>query len=154
MNIPDDFKEFIALLNDHKVRYLIVGGYAIGFHSRPKFTNHIDIWNDNSPGNAIKILEVLKDFGFEQLDISQDDLTNPDTVIQLGVAPIRIDLITGLAIDFDLAYKHKNIGLYFGIDANFISRDHLIQTKKHAGRKKDLNDIEWILKYSQTTRRD
>lgn len=154
MNIPDDFKEFIELLNDNNVRYLIVGGYAVGFHSRPKFTNDIDIWVDNSASNAIKIFEVLKDFGFEHLDISQDDLTNPDTVIQLGIAPIRIDLITGLAIDFDLAYKHKSIGQYFGIDANFISRDHLIQTKKHAGRKKDLNDIEWILKYSKTTRRD
>jgi hypothetical protein len=148
MNIPDDFKEFIELLNARQVKYLIIGGYAVGFYSRPKFTNDIDVWIDNSLANALKVLQVLKDFGFEELDITTKDLSDPDKVIQLGVAPLRIDIITGLAIDFNSAYKNKTIGNYLGVKTHFISRDHLIKTKKLAGRKKDLDDIDWILKYS------
>jgi len=150
MNFPQDFKEFIELLNAQKVKYLIIGGYAVGFHSRPKFTNDIDIWIENSLTNAKKVLRVLEDFGFSSLDIQIEDLTDPDKVIQLGYAPVRIDIITGLCgVDFTNAYDEKITGNYLGVKTYFISKKHLIKSKVKAGRKKDIYDIEWINKYSK-----
>lgn len=149
MNIPNDFKEFIELLNDHKVRYLIVGGYAVGFYSRPKFTNYLDIWIDNSDENALKMVNVLQLFGFAGLGLSTTDFTDSNQVIQLGVAPIRIDLLTGLGIPFNSAYRQKVKGRYFGVEAHFVSRKDLIELKKQAGRKKDLDDIDWMHTYSE-----
>ena len=150
MNIPEDFKEFIALLNAYEVRYLIVGGYAVGFHSRPKFTQDIDIWIDNSEKNALKIKDVLKEFGFGSLDITIKDLTSSDKVIQLGNAPLRIDLMTSISgISFRSAYKNRAKGKYFDIDANFISLSDLIVNKKSSKREKDLEDLRWIEKYIQ-----
>ena len=149
MNIPEDYKEFVALLNDRDVKYLVIGGYAVGFHSKPKFTNDMDIWIENSRVNALRVLRVLEEFGFGDLDISVDDLTDPDKVVQLGYAPVRIDIIMGLSgLDFSKAFADKVTGSYLGVETNFISRDHLLLSKKLAGRKKDLADIDWIEQYS------
>lgn len=148
MNLPEDFKEFIELLNAHKVNYLIVGGYAVGFHSRPKFTNDLDIWVDNSPENAGKVLNVLKVFGFEELDIRIEDLTSPDRVIQLGYAPLRIDIMMSVSgLNFNEAYQNRVKGKYLGVEAHFASIDDILQNKKSSGRTKDLEDINWIRKY-------
>ncbi len=148
MNLSQDFKEFIELLNGQEVKYLIIGGYAVGFHSRPKFTNDIDIWIENSLINAKKVLRVLEDFGFSSLDIQIEDLIDPDKVIQLGYAPVRIDIITGLSgLDFAKAYDEKIAGNYLGVNTYFISKKHLIKSKKKAGRKKDIDDIDWINRY-------
>jgi predicted nucleotidyltransferase len=149
MNVPEDFKEFIELLNEKKVNYLIIGGYAVGFYSRPKFTNDIDIWIENSEENAEKVMIVLNEFGFGQVDITINDLKDADKVIQLGHAPIRIDIITGLTgMFFSEAYAAKVKGNYLGTFANFISYEDLIKSKKLAGRKKDLDDVQWLKKYS------
>ena len=126
MKLPEDFKEFIALLNEYQVKYLIVGGYAVGFHSRPRFTNDIDIWIDNSKENAEKLLRVLDDFGFGGLDIGLTDLTSTDQVIQLGNAPLRIDIMTGVSgLKFYEAYENHVKGRYFGINTYFASIDHV-----------------------------
>lgn len=149
MALPEDFKEFIELLNARQVNYLIVGGYAVGFHSRPKFTQDIDFWIENSEENARKILSVLKDFGFGELDVTINDLTNPDMVIQLGYAPLRIDIITDLSgLNFSEAYARKVKGNYLGVDTYFISIEDLIRNKEIAGRDKDLLDVKWIKQYS------
>lgn len=149
MKLPEDFKEFIELLNAHQVKYLIVGGYAVGFHSRPKFTQDIDFWIDKREHNARKVLSVLKDFGFGDLNVKISDLTNPDMVIQLGYAPLRIDIITDLSgLNFSEAYARKVKGNYLGIDTYFISIEELIKNKEIAGRDKDLLDIKWIKQYS------
>jgi len=149
MTLPEDFKEFIELLNARQVNYLIVGGYAVGFHSRPKFTQDIDFWIENSEENARKILSVLKDFGFGELDVTINDLTNPDMVIQLGYAPLRIDIITDLSgLNFSEAYARKAKGNYLGVDTYFISIEDLIRNKEIAGRDKDLLDVKWIKQYS------
>lgn len=131
MNIPQDFKEFLELLNVHKVKYLIVGGYAVGFHSKPKFTNDIDIWIECTNTNASKILVVLKDFGFGDLDITINDLTNPDKFIQLGREPLQIDILMSISgVNFENAYKNKVKGNYLGVKINFISIDDLIKNKQ------------------------
>lgn len=150
MKLPEDFKEFIELLNVHQVKYLIVGGYAVGFHSRPKFTQDLDIWLEPSEQNAERVLKVLRDFGFGELEITVEDLTNPDRIIQLGYAPLRIDIITSLSgLDFSKAFQTKVEGQYLGVKAHFISIGDLIRNKEASGRKKDLDDIDWIKKYSK-----
>ncbi len=150
MKKSEDFKEFIKLLNDHECRYLIVGGYALSFHSQPKFTKDIDFWIDPQPDNAEKIIKVLSDFGFGQLDITIDDLTDPNKVIQLGMEPLRIDLLTSIdGLTFEMAYENRVIGNYFDIKANIISQEDLILNKKSSGRKKDLYDLSWIEQYGR-----
>ncbi|MBW2005584.1 MAG: nucleotidyltransferase [Deltaproteobacteria bacterium] len=149
MKLPEDFKEFIELLNKHNVRYLIIGGYAISFYSRPKFTNDMDIWVDPTTENAKKVLQVLQDFGFGSLDITIADLTNPDTVIQLGYEPLRIDILTSISgINFREAFQERQKGKYFGVDVYLISLPHLRKNKRASGREKDIEDLKWLDKYS------
>jgi predicted nucleotidyltransferase len=149
MKKSEDFKEFIKFLNDHECRYLIVGGYALSFHSQPKLTVDIDFWIDPKPDNAEKIIKVLTDFGFGKLNITVDDLTDLNNVIQLGKTPLRIDLLTSIdGLIFEKAYKNRVIGKYIDIKANFISLEDLILNKKSSGRKKDLYDLNWIEQYS------
>jgi len=150
MKKSEDFKEFIKLLNEHECRYLIVGGYALSFHSKPKFTKDIDFWIDPQPDNAEKIFKVLSDFGFGQLDITIDDLTDLNKVIQLGKEPLRIDLLTSIdGLTFEMAYENRVIGNYFDIKANIISQEDLILNKKSSGRKNDLYDLSWIEQYGK-----
>jgi predicted nucleotidyltransferase len=150
MNIPDDFKEFIRLLNENKVKYLIVGGYAVGFYSQPKFTQDIDFWIDYSEENIKSLLKVLNNFGFTKMDKSINQLKNPNKMMQLGNPPLRIDIMTSISgINFKKAYKNKIDGNYLGIKANFISLKDLLINKKASKRKKDLDDLDWIKTYSK-----
>jgi hypothetical protein len=109
----------------------------------------IDFWIDPKPDNAEKIIKVLTDFGFGKLNITVDDLTDLNNVIQLGKTPLRIDLLTSIdGLIFEKAYKNRVIGKYIDIKANFISLEDLILNKKSSGRKKDLYDLNWIEQYS------
>ncbi|MFC2088812.1 hypothetical protein ACFLSX_04355 [Calditrichota bacterium] len=151
MNFPKDFKEFIILLNKNNAEYLIVGGYAVGFHSRPKFTHDIDIWINNTKKNAGKIIQVLIDFGFTNLDITIEELSTANKIIQLGNEPMRIDLMTSVSgLDFDTSYKRKITGKYYSVNANFLCVADLLKNKSECGRKKDLFDIDWIQQYKKS----
>lgn len=155
MEVYQDLKEFIELLNENKVEYLIVGGYASSFHSRPRYTKDIDIWVNPTKANAKRVIKALNQFGFENIDISISDLTNKDQFIQLGYAPIRIDLITGmLGLKFSAAYRNRATGTYGNIKkVKYISAEDLITNKTLSGRKQDLFDVEWIKKYSTKKRK-
>ena len=98
--LPKDFKEFIELLNKNKAHYLIIGGYAYSFYAEPRFTKDIDILIEQSKKNAKKIINSIIDFGFSDLDITEKDFFESDQVIQLGVAPIRIDMMGFQIVDF------------------------------------------------------
>lgn len=151
MIIFNDFKEFIQLLNKHKVKCLIVGGYAVSMYSRPKSTENIDIFIDSSKKNAAKILKVLDEFGLANLGITESDLTSKDKIIQMGVSPLRIDLMTSIeGVDFKTAYKNSKKTTYWGIrNVKFISYNDLITNKKSVGRKKDFEDLEWLRTYAK-----
>lgn len=144
-----DFKDFIKLLNKFKIRYLIIGGYAIAFHSRPRATQDIDIFIDNSEVNAKKILKALDEFGFASLNIKKEDLIKDDAIIQLGVRPLRIDLVTSIeGVKFDEAYKNRVTINYADLkNISLISIKDLIKNKKETGREKDIFDIDWLNKY-------
>ena len=105
--LNQDFKEFIQFLNENNVRYLIVGGYAVAVHGYPRYTKDLDIWIENVPENSKNVINALKDFGFDSLELTIDDFLEPDTFIQLGLPPNRIDLITSLfGVDFNECYKN------------------------------------------------
>jgi len=138
-----DFEEFFRLLNEHKVKYLVVGGYAFAVHAYPRFTNDLDIWIDKDVENAEKILQVLKDFGFQKLEITNEDLTNPDRIIQLGYPPLRIDLLTDIdGVDFSTAWENKDSSNYGKQKINIINRELFIRNKLASGRQKDKEDLE------------
>jgi len=147
-----DFKEFLELLNKNKVKYLIVGGYALAYHSKPRFTGDIDIWIEPTPENAKKTLNTLRDFGFGELEIEESDIIKEGNIIQLGYPPNRIDLITSIdGVVFKNAWNNRVEGK-FGSNAkkvNYISRANFIKNKEALNRLKDKTDIEWIKKFGK-----
>lgn len=143
MDIRNDFKELLELFNKHKVEYLIVGGYALAFHGAPRFTGDIDLFVRPVCQNAERILAALNEFGFGSVDLSENDFTTPGKVIQLGVPPIRIDIITKASgVSWEKADASKVPGRYGQTPVFFISRDDFIANKRAIGRKKDAADIE------------
>lgn len=145
--IPRDFKELLELLNSHKVEYLIVGSYALAFHGAPRFTGDIDLFVKPEDANAKRILSALDEFGFGSLNFSESDFTSPDNVVQLGVPPVRVDIMTSLTgISWEKAQTGKVKGSFDKTIVHFISKEDLITNKKQLGRQKDLADIEALEK--------
>jgi hypothetical protein len=143
MEIRTDFKELLELFNRHKVEYLVVGGYALAFHGVPRVTGDIDLFVRPADENAERILAALKEFGFGSLDLSRKDFTTLGTVIQLGVPPVRIDIITRVSgVPWEQANAGKVAGRYADTPVFFIGRDDFLANKRATGRAKDLADIE------------
>ncbi|GAB6269475.1 MAG: hypothetical protein STSR0002_22170 [Smithella sp.] len=143
MEAQKDFKELLELFNGHKVEYMIVGAYALAFYGVPRFTSDIDIFVHPSPENAKKILSALADFGFSSLSLTIEDFQNPDSVVQLGVPPVRIDIITSITgVTWEDADKGKQEGLYGDVPVHFLGKEQYITNKRATGRKKDLADLE------------
>jgi hypothetical protein len=148
--LNQDFKEFIVILNANDVRYLVVGGYAVGFHGSPRYTKDIDIWIESSQENANKILIALSQFGFGSLGLKVEDFVIPDMVIQLGYAPVRIDLLTSLAgVNFTDCFKRRVIEKVSDVNVNFIDLESLIINKRVSGRHQDLADVEKLMERSK-----
>jgi hypothetical protein len=143
MEVQPDFRDLLALLNEHKVEYLIVGGYALAFHGAPRFTGDIDILVRPSQENARRVLQAIAAFGFEFPTLTVDDFQNPNQVVQLGVPPVRIDLITSLTgVSWEEADSSKVVGHFGDVNVHYIGREQFIANKRATGRKKDLSDIK------------
>lgn len=143
MEAQPDFRELLALLNKHKVEYLIVGAYALGFHGVPRFTGDIDIYVRPQPANAGRIIEALRDFGFGALGLTANDFSVPNKVVQLGFPPVRVDLITSITgVSWEEADAGKAPGDYGDVPVHFLGRKQILANKRAAGRKKDLADLE------------
>ena len=143
MVLNKDFREFIELLNQNDVKYLIVGGYAVAVHGYPRYTKDIDIWIFTDESNLKKIIKAINDFGFKSSNITVADLKESGTVVQLGLPPNRIDLITDVdGVDFDDCYNNKFEIISNGLKMNFIGLEHLKKNKKASGRYQDLADLE------------
>lgn len=138
-----DFKEFIELLNSTGVEYLIVGGYALAAHGHPRHTGDLDIWLRSSPRNAGKLLDVLARFGFGGLGLKAEDFLKPDSIVQLGYPPSRIDLLTSIdGVDFETGYAHRVVMNVAGVDLPIIGVEEFRTNKRATGRVKDLADLE------------
>jgi hypothetical protein len=145
MEIQTDFKELLELLNSHGVEYLIVGGYALALHGAPRYTGDMDIYVKADQQNARRILEALHEFGFASVGLEMDDFTSPDQIVQLGVPPVRIDLITSLSgVEWEEASSGSVVTAYGGVPVHILGRAEFVRNKKAVGRKQDLADIEAI----------
>jgi hypothetical protein len=142
MALDPDFLDFIALLEKHKVEYLVVGGVALAAHGFPRFTGDLDVLVNPTKENSAKILAVLDEFGFKSLRLSEQDFTRPGMVIQLGVEPLRIDILTEIeAVEFSEAFSRRMRAKFGPLRANFIGKADLVMNKKRAGRPQDLVDV-------------
>jgi hypothetical protein len=138
-----DFKEFIQSLNDNRVRYLVVGGYAVALHGYPRYTKDIDIWIDLERDNAERIIQALREFGFGSLGLKEQDFLEADTIIQLGYPPRRIDILTTLpGVDFETCYAARVEVMLDDVQVNFIDLENLKKNKRATGRAQDIADIE------------
>ena len=147
MRLEKGFKEFIGSLNKNSVRYLIIGNFALSYYSEPRYTKDIDILVDSTASNADRLMTAIREFGFSDIELGSRDFLEPDQVIQLGIAPLRIDLLTSLkGIPFADAWDRRTTGQYGDIPAFYISKQDLIDHKKLGGRKQDLADIEKLTK--------
>ena len=143
MEVQKDFKELLELFNEHKVNYLIVGGYALAHHGVPRYTGDMDIFVKPDKENALRILRALNDFGFGSVGLKEADFRNSNKVVQLGYPPVRIDIITSISgLAWDDAYKGRVKGKYGDVQVSYIGRDHFILNKRASGRKKDIADLE------------
>jgi len=110
MVLEKDFREFIALLNEKGVKYLVIGGFAVNFHGYPRYTKDIDFWIWPTPENIKKLLTAINDFGFGSLNLNETDFSDPGNIIQLGYEPNRIDLLVGVeGIDFEKCYERREL---------------------------------------------
>lgn len=139
-----DYEEFIAALNAHGVRYLVVGAHAVAFHARPRATKDLDILLEPTPANARNVIAALRDFfGGADLGYTVEDLTAPEWIIQLGVAPVRIDLLPEIAgfTSFAEAWEGRVDGFFGGVPTHYLGLDALIRAKEAAGRPQDRADV-------------
>ncbi len=141
--LNQDFKEFIQLLHNNDVRYLVIGGYAVALHGHPRYTKDLDVWIEMTPGNAMNMVKALEQFGFDSLGLRAADFLVPRQIIQLGYPPNRIDLVfTPAGIDFQTCYETRVEVVIDDITVNFVDLENLKKNKRAVGRLQDLADLE------------
>lgn len=142
MTLDKDFEDFVFLLNKYDVNYLIIGGYALAFHGKPRHTGDLDIWIDISEANAQKMIGVINEFGLGSLGLNAADFLQKGIITQIGYPPLRIDILNEIdGIEFNEAYPNKLIIDIDGLPISYISLDDLIKNKQVSGRQRDLSDI-------------
>ena len=147
MTLDKDFEEFVELLNKHKVNYLVVGGYALAFHGRPRHTGDLDIWIDISEDNAQKMVNVLNEFGMASLGMEKSDFLQKGGITQIGYPPLRIDILNEIdGVTFAEATPNKLIVDIEGLPINYIGLDDLIKNKQISGRSRDISDVKELNK--------
>ena len=143
MDTQPDFRELRASFHAHHVEFLVVGGYALAFHGAPRFTGDLDLLVRPEPGNARRVIEALQAFGFTSPDLTEDDFIRPEQVIQLGVPPVRVDLLTSISgVTWDEAHAGRVSGHYGDVSVDYIGRDEFIANKRASGRARDMADLE------------
>jgi hypothetical protein len=143
MPLPEDWRAFIESLNSNGVEYLVVGAVALAHHGLPRYTGDLDVLVRNSPENAKRLESALAEFGFAALGLKAADFLDSYRVVQLGVPPGRIDLLTSLTgVSFDQAWAGRVETVLEKIRVNFIGREALILNKRMTGRAKDKADLE------------
>jgi hypothetical protein len=143
MNLSSDFVDLLRSLNGAGARYLIIGAHALAYYARPRATADFDVWVDASPENAARVYRALGAFGAPLDQLTPEDLLSDDLIFQIGVAPTRIDVITGIdGVTFSEAWPRRTEDLLDGTQIFIIGRDDLIKNKRAAGRRQDLADVE------------
>ena len=142
-SVTKDFEELLACFNARGVKAIIVGGHAVAFHGKPRFTKDLDFFVESSAENAACVIQALTDFGFEGLGLEAADFMSPDKVVQLGVAPNRVDLVTSIdGVTFEEAWSGRAPGHYGAQPASYLGKPELVRNKRAAGRPQDLADLD------------
>jgi hypothetical protein len=137
-----DFAEMLSVLSDAGAEFLVIGAHAVAVHGRPRATGDLDLWIRPSPENARRVWEGLRQFGAPLHDLDPEELESDDLVFQIGVAPNRIDILTGIGpVDFDDAWDRRVTVELWGRSVPVIGKADLIRTKRAVGRPRDLADI-------------
>lgn len=145
IDVPADFKEFLRLLNANAVEYLLIGGYAVAHHGYPRATGDMDIWVRSTPGNARKVGEALRQFGFDLPELTPDLFVQPNSIVRMGVPPLRLEIATGISgVDFGECFDARLTVDLGGVEVCIIDLAHLKANKRAAGRHKDLDDLEHL----------
>ena len=145
MKVEKDYEEFLRLLNKNKVKYCIVGAYAVAFYGKPRFTKDIDILVESSMENGKKIVETLSEFGFGTLNLTEKDFSKQGNIIQLGYEPVRIDIMTSLeGCSFKRVWGNRKVGRYGKQRVFFMGLEDLIKVKKSSKRKIDKEDARLL----------
>jgi len=143
--MSQDYRDLLCAFNARGVEYLVVGAHALAVHGKIRATRDLDIWVRPDAENSRRVLAALQDFGAPLQDLSEADLNQPGTVFQIGVAPLRIDILTAIdGVDFSEAWPDRAEARYEDQHVNVLSRTHLIKNKQATGRKQDLADLEWL----------
>jgi hypothetical protein len=148
--LNQDFVDLLRAFAAADVRFLVVGAYALAVHGLPRATGDLDVWIDPTPANARRVYGALRDFGAPLENLREEDLTNPDLVFQMGVAPVRIDVlmsITGVA--FDEAWERRTDAVFEGVRFPVIGLDELVRNKRACARPRDLVDLEILERQRQ-----
>jgi predicted nucleotidyltransferase len=142
MTLAQDFEDFVKLLNKHQVDYLVVGGYALAFHGKPRHTGDLDIWINSSESNAEKLVNVIHEFGLASLGLTKFDFMQEGYVTQIGYPPLRIDILNTIdGVKFENAYPNKLLVDVNGIEVRYIGLKEFIENKTASGRSQDIADL-------------
>ena len=147
IEFPKDFKEFLQLLQSREIEYLVVGGYAVGYHGYPRATGDMDVWVAVHEENASRLVKALEEFGFAQPDLKKELFLERDRVIRMGVPPMRLEILTSIdGVTFAECYDRRVTEDFGDVEVNFICRTDLLCNKRSSGRHKDLDDAEMLEK--------
>jgi predicted nucleotidyltransferase len=145
------FREFLKLLIDNGIRFVVVGGYAVGIHGFPRYTGDMDVFVAFDAENAARLKRVFELFGFDDLGLSENDFRQADSVIEIGREPTKIQILTGIdGVDFSDAYANRIHVDLDGLQVPFLGFDDLLKNKKASARSKDLIDVDELERIGRT----
>lgn len=146
-----DFLGLLRCLNKHKVKYLIIGGYAVSHYGEPRYTKDLDVFVLASLENARKLIKALNEFGAPCDNLEAKDFAKKGTLYVFGISPSRVDILNRVkGVVFEKAYAKRNTVKISGVRTNYISLDDLLKSKKAAGRPQDLVDIDKLKKFKKS----
>jgi len=146
--VSPDFKDLLSAFNAHRVDYLVVGAHALAAHGYVRATGDLDVWVRPEPANAKRVIEALRAFGAPLRDLSEADLSRAGTVFQIGVAPIRIDVLTSIdGVGFEQAWAARHMAHFADLPVPVLAARDLVANKRAVGRPQDLADVDWLEKH-------
>jgi hypothetical protein len=149
IDVARDFRDLLRAFVDHEVRFLVVGAYALAVLGRPRATGDLDLWVDPTPANARRAYAARRAFGAPLQDLTVDDLATPETVFQIGLPPLRVDILTAITgVEFGRAWRRRQRALFDEVPVPVLGREDFLANKRATGRLKDLADAEALLRTS------
>ncbi len=140
--LPADFRDFLKLLNENEVRYLLIGGYAVGYYGYPRAAHDMDIWISVDPSHASKMVAVMESFGFGANTVAEEVFLKKDGVVRMGVPPLRLEVLMDISgVEFEDCYERGHVDDIDGVRVRVIHLEDLIANKIASGRHKDLDDV-------------